>query len=78
MFSLQGFADCQGEDCEAQELLKIGLVPGNLLIFDIKKLTPKYWRVERMPDGTHKLFCPKCSDKRDAEAKKPKLSVVPS
>ena len=75
MFGLQGFADCDGEDCEAQDLLKIGLIPNNLLLFDIKQLTPKHWRVELI-NGVHKLFCPVCSAKRDAEAKKPKLSVV--
>lgn len=78
MFGLQGFADCDGDDCGASELLKIGLVPGNLLMFDIKQLTPKKWRVERISPTELKLYCPECSAKRDAEAKKPKLSVVPS
>jgi hypothetical protein len=77
MFGLQGFADCDGEGCKAQELLKVGLVPNTLLMFDVKALTPKHWRFELI-NGELRLFCPACSAKRDEEAKRPKLKVVPS
>ena len=76
MFGLQGFADCDGEGCDASDLLKIGLVPGNMLMFNVTQLTPKGWRVERTSMTELKLYCPECVVKRNAEAKRPKLSVV--
>lgn len=77
MFGLQGFADCDGEDCEVSELLKIGLVPSHLLSFDVQLLTPEGWQAQ-IKGGVYKLYCPECVKKQQQEAKRCKLSVVSS
>lgn len=75
MFGLQGFADCDGDGCKAQELLKIGLVPNAILMFDLKALVPTGWYAVT-EHAVIKVYCPSCWAKKEAEHKKSKLKVV--
>lgn len=77
MFGLTGFAQCDGEGCTEEHVLKIGLAPNSMLYFDVKQLTPEGWQVQLTNDGP-KLYCPACVEKQAKTVQRKKLSVVSS
>lgn len=74
---LTGFAKCDGEGCEEEHVLKIGLASNSMLYFDAKQLTPAGWQVQCSLEGL-KLYCPICCEKQAKTVQRRKLTVVSS